>query len=114
MTDYTRQGMLLGHLVQGVSEIQKICDEEGADEELKLLLSHMILSHHDLPEFGSPKPPMFPEAEILHEIDLMDARMYEMNYALANIQPGTFTERIWSLDRKLYRPAMRFSSADKE
>ena len=82
---------------------QAICDEVGVDEELKLMLSHMILSHHDLPEFGSPKPPMFPEAEILHEIDLMDARMYEMNYALRSAQPGGFTERIWSLERKLYR-----------
>ena len=79
--------MLLGHLVEGVSEIQAICDEVGVDEELKLMLSHMILSHHDLPEFGSPKPPMFPEAEILHEIDLMDARMYEMNHALRSAQP---------------------------
>lgn len=103
VTDYTVQGMLLGHLVQGVSEIQAICDEVGVDEELKLMLSHMILSHHDLPEYGSPKPPMFPEAEILHEIDLMDARMYEMNYALRGAQPGGFTERIWSLERKLYR-----------
>ena len=103
VTDYTVEGMLLGHLVEGVSEIQAICDEVGVDEELKLMLSHMILSHHDLPEYGSPKPPMFPEAEILHEIDLMDARMYEMNYALRSAQPGGFTERIWSLERKLYR-----------
>ena len=68
-----------------------------------LLLEHMILSHHDLPEFGSPKKPMFPEAEVLHVLDLLDARMFEMNRALANIQPGKFTERIWSLDRKLYK-----------
>ena len=33
----------------------------------------------------------------------MDARMYEMNYALRSAQPGGFTERIWSLERKLYR-----------
>lgn len=103
VTDYTAEGLLLGHLVQGVSEIQAVCDEVGVDAELKLMLSHMILAHHDLPEYGSPKPPMFPEAEILHEIDLMDARMYEMNYALKSAQPGGFTERIWSLDRKLYR-----------
>ncbi len=103
VTDYTAEGLLLGHLVQGVSEIQRVCDEVGARPELKLMLSHMILSHHDLPEYGSPKPPMFPEAEILHEIDLMDARMYEMNYALSGVRPGTFTERIWSLDRRLYR-----------
>ncbi len=56
-----------------------------------------------LPEYGSPKPPMFPEAEVLHVLDLLDARIFEMNRELQNAQPGGFTERIWSLDRKLYR-----------
>ena len=103
VSDYTPEGLMLGHLVQGVSDIQRVCDELGVRPELKLLLSHMILSHHDTPEFGSPKPPMFPEAEILHEIDLMDARMYEMNSALLGVEPGTFTERVWALDRRLYK-----------
>ena len=67
------------------------------------MLEHMILSHHDLPEYGSPKPPMFPEAEALHTLDLLDARMFEMRTELARVNPGAFTERIWSLDRKLYR-----------
>jgi len=39
----------------------------------------------------------------LHVLDLLDARMFEMNRELQNAQPGGFTERIWSLDRKLYR-----------
>ena len=67
------------------------------------MLSHMILSHHDLPEYGSPKPPMFPEAEVLHTLDVLDARMNEMTHELSKVQPGTFTDRIWSLERKLYR-----------
>jgi hypothetical protein len=29
--------------------------------------------------------------------------MYEMDRALSAINPGTFTERIWSLERKLYK-----------
>ena len=103
VSDYTREGMLIGHLVMGVAELSRAGRELGVREELLIMLEHMILSHHDLPEYGSPKPPMFPEAEILHEIDLMDARMYEMNYALRSAQPGGFTERIWSLERKLYR-----------
>ena len=40
---------------------------------------------------------------MLHCLYLMDARIFEMNRALASVQPGSFTERIWSLDRKLYR-----------
>ena len=62
----------------------------------------MILSHHDRPDYGSPKPPMFPEAEVLHTLDLLDARMYEMNNALKTVRPGGFSEKIWSLERKLY------------
>lgn len=103
VSDYTAEGMLVGHLVQGVAELARCGRELGVHAETMLLLEHMILSHHDLPEFGSPKKPMFPEAEVLHVLDLLDARMFEMNRALANIQPGKFTERIWSLDRKLYK-----------
>lgn len=102
-SEYTTEGQLIGHLVMGVAELARAGAELGVRKELLLLLEHMILSHHDLPEYGSPKPPMFPEAEVLHLLDLLDARMYEMNAALSAVQPGTFTERIWSLERKLYR-----------
>ena len=103
VSDYTAEGMLIGHLVQGVAELARLGRDLGVKKETMLLLEHMILSHHDLPEYGSPKKPMFPEAEVLHVLDLLDARMFEMNRALATTQPGTFTDRIWSLDRKLYR-----------
>ncbi|MBQ8087011.1 MAG: HD domain-containing protein [Clostridia bacterium] len=103
VSDYTAEGMLIGHLVQGVSELSRCGRELGVSHETLMLLEHMILAHHDLPEYGSPKPPMFPEAEVLHILDLMDARMFEMNRALATIKPGGFTERIWSLERKLYK-----------
>jgi 3'-5' exoribonuclease len=102
-SDYTAEGMLIGHLVLGVSELARCGRELNVRPELLMMLEHMILSHHDLPEYGSPKPPMFPEAEVLHVLDLLDARIFEMNRELQNAQPGGFTERIWSLDRKLYR-----------
>ena len=103
VSDYTREGMLLGHLVMGVSELDRCGRELHVRSELLMMLEHMILSHHDLPEYGSPKPPMFPEAEVLHALDNLDARIFEMNHALESAAPGGFTERIWSLDRKLYR-----------
>jgi len=103
VSDYTAEGLLIGHLVGGVAEIARLGKELGTRSELLMMLEHMILSHHDLPEYGSPKPPMFPEAEVLHTLDLLDARMFEMNRALKNTQPGGFTERIWSLERRLYR-----------
>ena len=103
VSDYTAQGMLIGHLVQGVAELDRCGRALKVRPELLMMLEHMVLSHHDLPEYGSPKPPMFPEAEVLHVLDLLDARMFEMNRELKNAQPGGFTERIWSLERKLYR-----------
>ena len=103
VTDYTAEGMLIGHLVQGVAELNRVGRELKVRSELLMMLEHMVLSHHDLPEYGSPKPPMFPEAEVLHVLDLLDARMFEMYRELQNAQPGGFTERIWSLNRKLYR-----------
>ena len=96
---YFGQGQIK-HLAE---ELDRCGKAMNVRPELLMMLEHMILSHHDLPEFGSPKPPMFPEAEVLHVLDLLDARMFEMNRELKNAQPGGFTDRIWSLERKLYR-----------
>ncbi|MBR0464788.1 MAG: HD domain-containing protein [Clostridia bacterium] len=101
--EYTRAGQLLGHITLGISALDRACEALNVRGETRLLLEHMLLSHHDLPEFGSPKPPMFPEAEVLHLLDLLDARMFEMTRALEQVKPGSFTDRIWSLDRRLYR-----------
>lgn len=102
-SEYSVEGELIGHLVEGVAKINGAGERLGVRRELLLMVEHMILSHHDLPEYGSPKRPMFPEAEVLHTLDMLDARMFEMSLALSQVQPGAFTERIWSLERKLYR-----------
>ena len=102
---YSMKGQLLGHIVQGVTMIDELCKELGIDEEKAIVLEHMILTHHYEPEFGSPKKPMFPEAEILHYLDVMDARMFDMEAALDGVGPGGFSERIRVLDnRRVYRP----------
>jgi 3'-5' exoribonuclease len=64
----------------------------------------MVLSHHFEPEFGSPKKPMTPEAELLHFLDIMDARMFDFEHFLETVEPGQFTDKIWLLDnRNLYK-----------
>lgn len=100
--DYSKEGLLLGHLVLGVTRIQEAANDLGISGEPVLLLQHMLLSHHGEPDFGSPRKPMFPEAEVLHWIDLLDARMNEMQTAVGKLKPGVFSEKIWSLDRRLY------------
>ena len=102
--DYTQAGLLLGHIAIGVTRIAEAAREAGVTGEAVTLLSHMMLSHHGEENFGSPRKPMFPEAEALHWIDLLDARMNEMNTALAKVAPGVFSERIFSLERRLYHP----------
>lgn len=102
---YSFEGQLLGHLIQGVKTIDRLALEMGMDREKALMLEHMILAHHYEPEFGSPKKPLFPEAEVLHYLDILDARMFDMQAALEATQPGEFSDRIWTLDnRKLYKP----------
>ena len=102
---YTTEGLLLGHIIQGIKDIERIGASVEADSETVLLLEHMILSHHYEPEFGSPKRPMFPEAEILHHLDLIDARMFDMRKALEPVAEGEFTDKVWLLqNRQLYKP----------
>jgi len=102
--DYSLEGKLLGHLVMGVAVIRERCQELGIDEEKALLMEHMALSHHYEPEFGSPKKPMFPEAEMLHYLDMVDAKMFDVEDALKNVAPGEFSDKVFTLDnRKLYK-----------
>lgn len=101
---YTFEGQLLGHLIQGVKTIDRLSEELDIPAEKSLMLQHMLISHHYEPEFGSPKKPLFPEAEILHYLDMIDARMYDMEEALRPLQAGEFSEKVWTLDnRKLYK-----------
>ena len=101
---YSFEGKMLGHLVLGVREIEKIAIELGISHEKAVLLEHMMLTHHYEPEFGSPKKPLFPEAEMLHYLDMIDAKMFDMQEVLEKTEPGKFSERVWTLDnRTLYR-----------
>ncbi len=100
---YTVKGELIGHLVMGAYMIEEKAKELGIESEKATLLQHMLLSHHGVPEYGSPVKPMFLEAEILSALDSLDAAIYEINDASSKTQVGGFSERQWALDnRKLY------------
>lgn len=104
--NYTVEGKLLGHISIISEEIGKAAEELGIEGEEVMVLKHLVLSHHGKHEWGSPKTPQIREAEILHLIDLMDAKMNMMNRALAQTRPGDFTERIFALDnRSFYKPS---------
>ena len=102
-TNYSVKGQLLGHLVMGAQEIASVAAELGVPEEKSILLQHMLLSHHGQPEFGAAVVPMCAEAELLSEIDLIDSRMEIYAENLAEVQQGMFTNRVFSLEKKIYR-----------
>ncbi|MEC5423702.1 3'-5' exoribonuclease YhaM [Virgibacillus sp. C22-A2] len=104
-TTYTTEGKLLGHIPMMVEEIGLMAKELQIEGEEVVILQHLVLSHHGKAEWGSPKPPMVREAEILHLIDLMDAKMNMLNRALDKVKPGEFTERMFAMDnRAFYKP----------
>ena len=103
VTDYSLSGQLIGHLVMGAQEAAQCAQELGIPEEKSLLLQHMILSHHGEPEFGAAVRPQCAEAELLSEIDLIDSRMEIYAEALQDLPAGSFSNRIFALDKKIYR-----------
>lgn len=104
-TTYTTEGTLLGHISLMVTEIDEMAKELKIEGEEVTLLQHIILSHHGKGEWGSPKPPLIREAEMIHFIDLIDAKMNMLNKALDKTSPGQFTERLFAMDnRSFYKP----------
>ncbi|MBO7520399.1 MAG: HD domain-containing protein [Clostridia bacterium] len=100
---YTVEGNLLGHLAMGAARVDEYAKKLSISRKTSVLLQHMILSHHGDPEFGAAVRPMFIEAEILSELDLLDSRIYEMREAVGSVKPDDFSGRMWALnDRKLY------------
>ena len=103
VTEYSTKGQLLGHLVMGAQAAAEAAKELGAPEEKSVLLQHMLLSHHGEPEFGAAVRPMCAEAELLSMIDLIDSRMEIYKETMEETEPGTFSKRVFALDKKIYR-----------
>lgn len=102
VTDYSVKGQLLGHLVMGAQEVAEVSKALGTPEEKSLLLQHLILSHHGEPDFGAAVRPQCAEAELLSYIDLIDSRMEIYAETLPGVPEGTFSGRIFSLEKKIY------------
>ena len=102
-TGYSVEGNLIGHLAMGAMVIAKYAEKLNISKKTAMLLEHMVLSHHGEPEFGAAVRPMFIEAELLSELDLMDARIFEMHEAVAATSAEDFTGKLWAMDnRKLF------------
>lgn len=100
VSEYTKEGQLLGHIIMGIKRIDEASKHLGVEDEVSQMLQHMVLTHHYEPEYGSPKKPMMPEGELLHYIDMIDARMYDMDKALNTVDAGEFSDPVFVLDRR--------------
>ncbi|MBI3411233.1 MAG: HD domain-containing protein [Planctomycetes bacterium] len=98
-------GHLLGHLFLGRDLVRDTARELGdINPDLLQLLEHIIVTHLNLPEWGSPKLPLIPECLIVHHADDLDAKleMY-MRCLERDLEPGAFTVRDPALGRQLYK-----------
>ncbi|MDF7636829.1 HD domain-containing protein [Leuconostocaceae bacterium ESL0958] len=106
-TDYTVTGKLIGHITLIDEQLVLAANDLALDlnsEEL-VLLRHVVLAHHGLQEYGSPIRPQVMEAEVLHQLDELDAGLQSMTSALEQTEAGAFSKKIFALDnRAFYRP----------
>ena len=103
VTEYTKEGKLLGHISIMDARLLQIGIELGLeDSEELLILRHMVLSHHGQLEYGSPIRPETLEAEILNLIDNIDARINTIDKALADVKEGEFTQKLFSLENRVF------------
>jgi 3'-5' exoribonuclease len=113
---YSDRGELIGHIVDGAimlhDKSQQVMRETGQrlPQNLVMVLQHIILSHHGIPEYGAAKIPGTPEAILVSLLDNLDAKT---TMAVTAGRPdrqsafesgGNFTEKQWALDTKLFRP----------
>ncbi len=113
---YSDMGELVGHIVEGAHMLRDKVKEmmvatgQRMPAGAALVLEHIVLSHHGIPEYGAAKIPSTPEAILVSMLDNVDAKT---TIALDATRPerqatydlgGNFTQRQWALDTKLYRP----------
>jgi 3'-5' exoribonuclease len=105
---YTLEGQMIGHIsiAQGMLR-EKVQEIAPFPEKLRVLVEHMILSHHGKYEFGSPKLPMTPEAILLSALDDLEAKMQALRNEFAAAEaagkgPDEVTEWVRSMERPLF------------
>jgi 3'-5' exoribonuclease len=123
---FDERGELLGHITVGAEVVNALWRKllatddakawgqlRPASDDVRLHLLHLIVAHHGEIQFGSPVAPKTPEAQALHYIDNLDARleMFATGYEkAAPLAPGIF-ERVWPLPGNLVAPLAKFTTA---
>jgi 3'-5' exoribonuclease len=104
-TKFTLEGKLLGHISIMQAEVKEAADALGMSGEIPVIMEHMVLSHHNQPDYGSPVPPETREALALAMIDDFDAKMNILDKAYQGVTPGEWTQKVFTIDdRYFYLP----------
>ena len=101
----TVPGRLAGHSAARPRPGGDAARELGdVNPELVQILEHIVLTHLGLPEWGSPRLPLVPEALIIHHADDLDAKLEMYVRCLSRDRAeGPFTERDPVLNRQLFK-----------
>ena len=101
---YTSSGALIGHILQGRDIVREATAACPLPADTLLRLEHLIIAHQRLPEWGSPKPPMTPEALLVHYADDIDAKFHMMVEILRNdTNDGPVTSKKNVLMQQVYK-----------
>jgi len=127
ISEHTEAGQLLDHIFISASMVSNIWDsavrarapEDDREDaaRTKMLLLHIILSHHGKPEWGSPVLPRTPEAILIHYCDVLSATMQKCFSSLDNAPEGaTWTQKVYMMDlpRQLWVPPKARPQPDVE
>lgn len=110
--EYTDAGRLIGHIVLGLDRLDAaIGAVSGFPAELRQHLRHLVLSHHGEYEFGSPRRPKTIEAQILHFVDNLDARVEMFRFAIAAQSDGDWSAYESVLGRNVWRRPLGAAAA---
>jgi len=92
--EYSDEGRLEGHIILGERFVRNMCDRiPDFPPRMKMLLSHLMLSHQGFKEYSSPVEPMIPEGFVLYYADEIDSKLN----ALRRITSTTIEEgNVWS------------------
>lgn len=107
VSEYSVPGKLIGHISLASNWITEaaILHNMPVDSDRIIALQHLVLSHHNLGEWGSPVQPQMAEAVALHHIDALDAKLQMVEDALdATPESERWTPVIRGLDNQaIYR-----------
>ena len=111
----TVAGALIGHAVLGLEIVNQYAQIVGLDQETRVQLEHIILTHSRFADWGAPTPPATLEAMILHYADYADSTFSSAIKILADdAAPGEFTQRKSPFGTPLFKPREQESAPKRD